>query len=288
VHDNSVGKTSGTVRFISFIVIVVISIFVGVSGYRSIMLVSKNTIVIAISIVLALATLIFFLVKPLKKFWPYSFALLAVSIAYLLNFLIGDISSIWFKVDKGTPLGLAVAKITDAIPLIVIIFLFNWISRKGITSLYLKGGKLKQSLLIGLLIGIITFLPFAFMGGLKSVLGLSSSKLLTMIPWLLLFSCANGFMEELWFRGLWMGRSVNLIGRGFSLIGTIIIFTAFHVLIYTNQQSLLSLIPLIFQWGVLGALCGWVTLKTNNLWGAVLGHAAGDFFLYLGIFAAAV
>lgn len=143
-------------------------------------------------------------------------------------------------------------------------------------------------MLIGLLIGIITFLPFAFMGGLKSVLGLSSSKLLTMIPWLLLFSCANGFMEELWFRGLWMGRSVNLIGRGFSLIGTIVIFTAFHVLIYTNQQSLLSLIPLIFQWGVLGALCGWVTLKTNNLWGAVLGHAAGDFFLYLGIFAVAV
>jgi membrane protease YdiL (CAAX protease family) len=86
-----------------------------------------------------------------------------------------------------------------------------------------------------------------------------------MIPWLLLFSCANGFMEELWFRGLWMGRSVDLIGRGFSLIGTIVIFTAFHVLIYANQQSLLSLIPLIFQWGVLGALCGWVTLKTKNL-----------------------
>lgn len=97
----------------------------GFSGYRSIVPASKDTILIVISIVLALVTLIFFLVKRLRKFWPYSFALLAVSTAYLLNFLIRDISSIWSKVDKGTPLGLAVAKITDAISLIVIIFLFN-------------------------------------------------------------------------------------------------------------------------------------------------------------------
>ena len=287
MQDNGVGTTRGAVRFISFILIIVVSIIVAISGYMSIVPASiKSTCRIALPIILAIITIIFFFSKNLKKFWQISFGLLAVSVAYLVNWVIGNFPSTWFKVDNAAPRGMAILKVTEAIPLIVIIFLFNWLSRNGINSLYLKGGKLKQSLLMGLIISLITFMPFAFMGGLKAVLESSTSRILPMIPWLLLFSCANGFMEELWFRGLWMGRSVNLIGRSFSLIGTIVIFTAFHVLIYANQQSLLSLIPLIFQWGVLGSLCGWVTLKTKNLWGGVLGHAAGDFFLYLGIFAA--
>lgn len=227
MQDNSKVTTRGAARFISFIFIIVVRTFVGVSGYKGIVPFSKTSIFrVALPVALAIVTLIFFLVKPLKKFWHYSFALLAVSTGFAVAWFYGNNLLTWFNISVASPKGIAIAKLGEVIPIVAFIFLFNWLSGKGLDSLYLGRGNVKKSLLLGLIIlPVVIIMSFALPENYKILIQSNWGKILLLLPWVFVFAFANCFMEEVWFRGIWLNRSIDLIGVNLSVIANIIIFS---------------------------------------------------------------
>jgi membrane protease YdiL (CAAX protease family) len=98
--------------------------------------------------------------------------------------------------------------------------------------------------------------------------------LLQKLPWLIVFSIANGFMEELWFRGLFLKRLQPHIGAWGAVWLTSIWFGFLHVFaVYVSGIGAVIVGILTFSLGIVFAL---VIQKTKNIWGAGLFHAASD------------
>jgi membrane protease YdiL (CAAX protease family) len=99
------------------------------------------------------------------------------------------------------------------------------------------------------------------------------------LPWWLMFSLANGFMEELWFRGLFLQRLQPIIGAGGAVWMTSIWFGITHVFaLYVSGIGALVFVILVFTLGIAFAL---LMQKTKNIWGATLFHAASDFHWFI-------
>jgi hypothetical protein len=133
---------------------------------------------------------------------------------------------------------------------------------------------------VGLGVGLAGFAVFS---GLALLTLPDSSDMLRRLPalspWILLFVLSNGFTEELLFRGLFLRRCEPLMGKGLSNLVTAMVFTALHVqATYVSDllQFLVILFPLSLVWGYL-------TQKTDSLWGSALFHAGADCMVIFGI-----
>jgi membrane protease YdiL (CAAX protease family) len=107
------------------------------------------------------------------------------------------------------------------------------------------------------------------------------NRMLALSPWILIFVLANGFMEELLFRGLFLRRYELFLGKGLSNLLTAVVFTLIHLQVtYVSDvfQFLLVVFPLALVWGYL-------MQKTDSLWGSAVFHAGADCMIILGIFA---
>jgi membrane protease YdiL (CAAX protease family) len=103
--------------------------------------------------------------------------------------------------------------------------------------------------------------------------------------WGLVFSCANGFMEELWLRGIFLKRFEPVLGVGGSVLLTSIVFSLMH-----GGATYLTPVAIPFMVAntlTLGLACGYLMMKTDSIWGAVLIHAAADLFLFVAMLASA-
>ena len=111
----------------------------------------------------------------------------------------------------------------------------------------------------------------------------SVDKLVAALVWGIVFSCANGFMEELWLRGIFLKRFEPVLGVGGSILVTSIVFALMH-----GGTSYLMPIAIPFYVAntlTLGLACGYLTMKTDSIWGATLIHAAADLFLFIAMLA---
>lgn len=234
--------------------------------------------------VLLLVTLLTYTVTTLKPYRQIALAYFAVSLALAVDRYVGDLPLNWLGWSADTPRGAAIGKIGESVPVILAILLFTRVGGEKLSSLYLRRGQLAPSLALGLGIGAFCLVPFVMMGGLQATLDQDAATILGWLPWLVAFSLANGFMEELWFRGSWMSRFGEVLGLRTALLLTTLIFTLVHVIVYWSQPY--ALLSLTVVWALLAYACGWVTQKTNTLWGAVLGHTLADILFMLGTFAA--
>jgi uncharacterized protein len=145
-------------------------------------------------------------------------------------------------------------------------------------SMYLSRGRLG----LGLAVGLAGFLAFAALAFIPLAAKADmTGKLLSLAPWILIFVLANGFMEELLFRGLFLKRLEPFLGRGLSNLLTAMVFTLAHLQVtYVSDvlQFLLILLPLALLWGYL-------MQKTDSLWGSALFHAGADCMLVFSIYA---
>jgi membrane protease YdiL (CAAX protease family) len=145
-------------------------------------------------------------------------------------------------------------------------------------SMYLNRGKLS----LGVAVGIAGFVGFAGLAFIPMAnQGDMLNKLLSLSPWILIFVLANGFMEELLFRGLFLRRYERFLGKGLSNLLTAIVFTLIHVQVtYVSDvlQFMLIVFPLALVWGYL-------MQKTDSLWGSAVFHAGADCMIVFGIYA---
>ena len=212
---------------------------------------------------------------------PYgqiAYAFFIAIVTYFMTSLTVDLRDSLFRANNvpwGSPRHLALEKVFESLLVVSVILLLNALWRGGLGSIYLKKGRLG----LGLFIGLSLFVMNAATGlATGAALGQPAEELVARLPWVLLFSLANGLMEELLFRGLFLRRFASVIGVVGSIIVTSVVFTVMHVgATYMNPIEVIVFQVIIFPMALLFA---YLMHKTEGVWGSALYHAGTDAFLF--------
>jgi membrane protease YdiL (CAAX protease family) len=219
----------------------------------------------------------------LAEYRPVFFAFFAAVAGLTLAAFCTDPLLGLLHLSANTPMGSSIAKLINATLTVVGIIVVAKLAGQSMGSLFIQKGRLWLGLAIGLL-GFAVFVGLTFGpngpffkaaatdGGL--------TKILPIVPWVLVFVLSNAFMEELLFRGLLLGRYEKLMGPWLALFATTIGFALAHVQVnYTAQVA--GFVAFVF---VLGLIWGVLMQKTKSIWGSVLFHAGADVAVILPIY----
>jgi membrane protease YdiL (CAAX protease family) len=175
-----------------------------------------------------------------------------------------------------TSQGLAVGKVLEAVVAIPTVLLLSLLAGMSLKSLYVQRGDLKWGLIlgIGLLVNFCASALMFFYGRFTS-----PEALVAALVWGLVFSLANGFMEELWLRAQFLGKLEPLIGPGMAIGLTALWWSIFHVgAVYFSPVAVLFFLLNLMTFGL---AFGYTMKKTDSWIGPGLMHAASDLFLFI-------
>jgi membrane protease YdiL (CAAX protease family) len=275
-------------RFGLFIVFLVCGLAILVFGsyYFDIFPTNRNLAYdLALCGIFLTASLWFHFDKRLGRYWQVAFAFFIASVAYPFSALLdGGINAVMrlFQVTTASSQGIAIAKTCEMVSKVVPILVLVKLSGADLGSVFLKRGNWKMGFSLGGLVCLnFTASAFLFFAARYT----SMDKLGSALLWGLVFSFANSFMEELWLRGIFLRHFQPFLGTGGSILLTSILFA----LIHSGATYLTPVaIPFILVYAfTMGLACGYLILKTDSLWGAVLIHAAADLFLFIAMLASA-
>lgn len=222
-----------------------------------------------------------------RPYLPLLLSLFGVSLGFALAYLAAHSPLSGLGGAPDTPKGAAAEKFfTEVVPVSAALFFAAWLSRRGLESLGLRGSKVWQSLGLGLLTTVPLVALFAIdpSGGRDAVLQTPVAVLASWLPWIALFSIANGFMEELWFRGLWLGGFKPVLGLPAAIHVTSLTFCAMHVIVYLPDVATVAV--LTPAWLFMGYAYALIVRRTGSLWGPVLAHTLADVLFLLAAFSA--
>jgi membrane protease YdiL (CAAX protease family) len=218
-----------------------------------------------------------------KKYWQIAFAFFIASFVITTTLLIGNWNITilgWFNVTEDTSQWQAINKVYEMLMVVVPIIVLTKLSGADLGSIFLKRGNLKM----GLGIGGLVFVFLSTAAFMFSATRFTSMKLLgDAVVWGLVFSFANSFMEELWLRGIFLKRFTLLLGVGGSVLLTSIVFALMHGFAFYFMPTALPFF--VLNTLSLGLACGYLMMKADNIWGAILIHAASDSFLFIAVLA---
>jgi len=212
-----------------------------------------------------------------RRYWPMAFAFFAASLANVTAwYLVAPLQRwLWNLTGVGvdTPQGLMLGKLADVALRLGPIFLVLWLVRDNLSSVYVRRGQLKWSLTLG---------GLALANLLATSIAVAASRdadltvVFASLPWWFAFSSMNAFMEEIWYRGLFLKRLEPAIGATGVIWLTTLLFGTSHLFAtYIDPSGALVFgvitLTLGFAWGLL-------MQKTNTLWGSVLFHLAADVY----------
>jgi hypothetical protein len=215
--------------------------------------------------------------QRLSRFRPAYFAYFTAVLGLSLGFFLADSGLKLLGLTTQTPAGIAVAKFLQASLIVIGILAVARFCGEDLASLYIRRGRL----ILGLSVGLITAGACLALTLLQpAVRALGTARLMSLAPWILLFVVSNAFMEELLFRGLFLGRYEPLIGKWLAIVSTALAFTLAHMQVtYAPKLWGFLLVTLGFS-----IAWGWLMQKTGSLWGSVLFHAGADLLIILPIF----
>lgn len=229
---------------------------------------------------------------PLQKYWKVAYALFVASFANALNLYLGNWLADYLPVAGSVAEQLAVDKLSQGIPIVLSIILLTLLAGDSLGSIYLQRGDWRWGLKFGLIsfgifAGLFVFIAILQSSGPASqglwASGISLDTIIAALPWMLVFCFANAVMEELWFRGVFLGKLTPRLGAAASIVATALVFGLTHTAAtyVTPAQSLLFGVIVIS----LGVVNGWVMLKTDSIWGSVLLHAGYDLLVIIPVLA---
>jgi len=268
-------KTHKLILFVLFFVCGLLVFLVG--GYLATVPRSTRTVIkVGLPLLFLAVTVILYRSVRFKAYWQIAFAFCVASVGFLVAWLLSSWLLAMMNVSATTMAGLAITKFVDALLIVVPIIVLIKITGSDMGTLYLQRGNLK----LGLLIGGITFTAFAILFFLQTQdQGFGMGQIVAWIPWILIFVLSNAFMEELHFRGLFLGKLEPFLGRGFANLAVAIVFTLVHAPVEYTPDIIQFLAILFF----LALAWGYVIQKTDSLWGSVLFHAGADLLIIVGI-----
>lgn len=214
-----------------------------------------------------------------KDLWPIPFAFFLAAFSQLLAWQFSGLPARWFSLDVSSIDGMAVAKLSQSLLIIIPVLLLTKASGQSLSSIYIRKGKIKYGLSIGSM-AFIVFAGFLVLQAKNADGGLNS--LLSSSPWILVFVIANGFNEELLFRGLFLKKFEPFLGKGGSNLLTAIVFTLPHMKVdYVVSGEILWFLAVAF---ILALMWGYLMQKTGSILGPALFHAGADLLLFSSFF----
>lgn len=270
------------VQYLSTIVLfLVVGGLIGSATYVSFIPQNTRTILKAGMAAISLAAwLVLSRSERLRQYRQIALSFFAVSLGVLLARYWGSIPMNFLGFSVTTVQGVAMAKFGEVLSIVLPILVLHFATGGDMNGLFLKGGNLK----LGFIAGIIGFAAFVGIGLLQAIgSGLRWTTVAAALPWILIFIFANAFMEELWFRALFLKKLEPLVGARTALIITSLVFAGVHISSTYVPDILMFLVLLM----TLALLWGWLMRKSNSIWGPVLIHAGGDILVILGFLAGA-
>lgn len=268
------------ILFVIFLICGLIVFVFGTSYYDRFPTNTSGLFKIGSSVFFLMTVILIRKIDMLRPYWRVMYAFFVASMVnvvtwYFAIYLREGLFEM-LHVSTATTPGMTFAKLLEASLTVGTILVLVKFCGDDLSSVYLRKGNLRWSLRIGLL-AMVNFTASAIL--IAANRDLNIETMVAEIPWWLLFALANGFMEELWFRGLFLGRLEANIGSGGALWMTSIWFGVMHVFaIYVSGIGALVFATLVFTLGFAFAL---LMKKTRNIWGATLFHAASDFHWFI-------
>jgi len=241
----------------------------------------RTTYKVGIVISFLLVTILIYRSKHFKEYFPIVSAFSIFSFVSFLDYLIYLNQSLFYWLSSSRMDLYVFFKILTSLIVVAIIILFSKVSGQSMRSIFLTKGKLR----LGLTIGLVTFLVFLVTSVPVSVLlyggeNLTYGNLVSWAPWIFSFVFANGFKEEIQFRGLFLKKYEMFLGLDVSNFLQAMVFTSAHL---GESYSSVFFVFLVLVF-LLGLGFGAVMQKTDSVLGSVLFHAGSDIPVILGIF----
>jgi membrane protease YdiL (CAAX protease family) len=216
--------------------------------------------------------------KSLKVYWQIFFAFFIASLALFFDFLI--------SIPSDTMNGIALDMLVSTSIIVSTIILLTRISGNSFSSIFLKKGNIKLSIIIGLtgfVFFSLTSIPAAeylFQGQ-----NLNLDKVIAWMPWILPIVLLNGVREELLYRGLFLKKFEPKLGLKTSNFLQAIIFSLSHTVagVGLNAYTPFIWVLVIFTFS-LGLAWGYIMQRTDSVLGSILFHAGTDIPVFIGIF----
>lgn len=214
-----------------------------------------------------------------RAYWQVTYAFFVAAAAFLVAWLFENVDG-WLltslRLAPESAAGLALEKVTEVVLVVTPILLLSRLVGWDLGSLYIRRGRLAFGLTVGFLV-LMNFGATALAVAANTTGHME--RLLAELPWMLLFAFSNAFMEELWFRGLFLGRMTPLIGDGGALLATSLVFTASHMgALYLSDALLVLFLVLLFP---LALGFGWLMQQSRAIWGSTIFHGAADLFWFI-------
>ncbi|MGC9334947.1 MAG: CPBP family intramembrane glutamic endopeptidase [Anaerolineae bacterium] len=215
-----------------------------------------------------------------RAYWPMAFAFFAASLTNVTTWYLAGPLQRWLLglvgVSAETAQGLMWGKMVDVVLRLAPIFALVWLAGDGLGSLYIRRGKLRWSMTIGLL---------ALANLLATSIAVAASRdgdlaiVLASLPWWFAYSLMNAFMEEIWYRGLFLERLQPAIGATGVIWLTALVFCVSHLFAtYIEPSGALVFGTIVLT---LGLAFGLLMQKTRTLWGPVVFHTAADLYWFV-------
>ncbi len=253
-----------------------LAIFILGSPYFSIFPTNRNPRYLAVlATFFLLVTVVFHYSSRLRQYRPVAYAFFIATIANL-SATLGPFN---FIIQKDTALqNIVTDKLAQFLAIVLPILILTKVAGNDFGSIFLKRGNLRR----GLIFGSASFVFFAVVAIVQALgANITIEMLIPAIPGFLVFVFANAFMEELWFRGIFLKHFQPFIGMFLSILVTSLVFGAAHLgATYVSGAEVISFSILVFFLGLVGA---YVIYRTDSIWGAVLLHAGYDLVVIIPI-----
>lgn len=219
--------------------------------------------------------------RRFEKYWQIIFAFFILSVAISMDWVFGRFLFDSLNMNDHNIAGWVLPKLNDCLVIVSVVIVFTLLTGGSLESIYIQKGNLKLGLTIGLIaffIAVAGSIPTASM--LFKAQGLTIARILPWVPGLLLIVLANGTLEEILFRGLFLRKLEPFFGKILSNCLVALVFTVMHKGVsYTGSEYLflVILVPLALAWGYL-------VQKTDSVLASILFHAGMDIPIFLGIF----
>jgi membrane protease YdiL (CAAX protease family) len=202
----------------------------------------------------------------------------SVSIGLLLAQSFGNVPLRLLGWSVTTARGIAMAKLGESLAIVLSILVTHFAAGGNRDALFLRGGHLR----LGLTAGVLGFAAFAAIAAVQAMgSGLSWTVVAAALPWISIFVFSNAFMEELWFRALFLKKLEPLVGGTAAIASTALVFAMVHI----SSTYVIDIVLFLVALMALGLLWGWLMRKSDSIWGSVLMHAGADMLVMVGFLA---
>jgi len=201
------------------------------------------------------------------------FAFFALNLAFLIA--MPFTSKLW-NLDQHTSKGIALIKLNDSLIISIVLIVSFFIARYDLKSIYLAKGRL----VTGLVTGIIFFILFGYLALNNPQQKPEPEFLRKNVFWILMFVMANGFMEELIFRGVLLGQLNKFYKPVWSIILTSFCFALPHLTV-SYQPDVIKFFGICI---ILGLICGYAMYYTRSIIAPAIIHAGADLMIIIPIF----